>query len=255
MSNNYINYRGILVPFYNLEYGGVDNAIRMGIYPIEEDKLLNLLYKPRDVVYDIGAYIGSHSILFALNGAEVFSFEPSPFNFPRLKENCKHFRQISCFNVALHDKKYNIKTQFKDCNDSDGVNKEQDIEYVILEEYIKENKIPYPNFIKMDIEGMESLVLKTMSNIFQLIRPILSVELHKKPIINKIQDYEHNPHWRNIEDGGFDFNLLKSFDYRFYWADSHNIIRKENNLDWNHEIGPAVILIPKESNIELPLKY
>jgi len=244
---NYINYRGILVPFSNLKQGGIDNAIKYGIYPLEEDITLNKLFRPRDVVYDIGSYIGSHSILFALQGAEVFAFEPSPFNYHRCVENCKNFRQIHVLDYALHEKEYEVETLFKDCNNQDGIDKMQKIKYKILSNIIKEKNLPLPNFIKMDIEGMETLVLKTMDDIFLNCRPILFIELHKKSIEDKTQDYENNPHWRDVSQGGFDFNTLKKYNYKFIWRDGkENFIDKNEELNWNDEIGPSVILIPKE---------
>jgi hypothetical protein len=66
-----------------------------------------------------------------------------------------------------------------------------------------------PNFIKLDIEGMESLVLKTFKFLFESSRPTMYVEIHAAQRGNLIQNYEDNPHWKWVEEGGFDFNLLK----------------------------------------------
>ena len=44
------------------------------------------------IVLDIGANIGIYTKLMAKTGAKVYSYEPNPFAFERLKENCKSFK-------------------------------------------------------------------------------------------------------------------------------------------------------------------
>lgn len=189
------------------------------------------------VCYDVGAHIGEIAFQMKAQGADVYAFEPSPNNFPILKNNCEHLG-IKCFDVALHEKEYECFTPFKDCKtdyyDMYGTKTDttQYIKYAILENLIKNNNIPYPNFIKMDIEGMESIVLKTFAFLFKSIRPIIYVEIHAPSKQNLIQNYPDNPHWKWIDEGGFNFNDLKKYNY--------NIIDPENEIaiDFNNDYNP-----------------
>jgi FkbM family methyltransferase len=199
------------------------------------------------VAYDIGAHIGVIAIQMKMAGAEVYAFEPSPNNFPHLNINCSR-AGIKCFDIAVHEKTYQCLTQFKDCR-TDYKNEEgktvdtfQQIKYCILEDFIKENNLPMPNFIKLDIEGMESVVLKTFKFLFESCRPTIYVEIHAQSKMLDNQNYENNPHWVWPEDGGFDFNSLKDFGYKI-------IINNEilsDDLDWNPQPNSHsnMILIP-----------
>lgn len=239
------NYNGIQVPFYDLGEGGVDLKIKNNMPPVsaEESSILLKYFQPNDIVYDVGAYIGSHAIFFALNGAKVYAFEPSFKNYNKAVKNCAPFRQIELFNVALHNKTYSCHTRFKDCATPNSVDEEQAIQYVVLEDFIHSLKLPYPNFIKLDVEGMESLVLNTFKNIFLVVRPVVYVELHVKPRLSTEQDYENNPHWRYPDQGGFDFSILNEYDYVILSSNGEKLPK-----DWYPKEGQCdfVILVPNE---------
>jgi len=214
---------------------------------MNEFDLYKKYIKPGSVAYDIGAHIGVIAIQMKMAGAEVYAFEPSPNNFPHLNINCSR-AGIKCFDVAVHEKTYQCFTEFKDCRtdyiDSTGkkMDSVQHIKYYLLEDFIKENNLPFPDFIKLDIEGMESIVLKTFKFLFESCRPTIYVEIHAQSKLLDNQNYENNPHWVWPEDGGFDFNSLKVFGYKI-------IINDEilsDHLDWNPKPNSHsnMILIP-----------
>jgi FkbM family methyltransferase len=212
---------------------------------IEEYSYFNFI-KNGDVVYDIGAHVGERSIFFAseLKAKKVYAFEPVPFNLLELKHNVNQFHNIEILNVALHEKEYECLTKFRHCNTAYSQGKEENIRYKILQNVIDENGLELPNFLKFDIEGMESLVLKTCNFLFEKSRPIFFIEIHAAPK-NEPQSYADCPHWKTPEDGGFDFNSLKDFDYKMI---DQSLTPFDNSKDWNpvpvqHK---GVILIPFE---------
>jgi len=187
------------------------------------------------IIYDIGANIGKMSFEFLRLGAKhIYAFEPSPNNFLELLNNSLSF-PITCYEVALHEKNYECKTQFKDCRtdyiDEYGKKQDtvQDIKYIVLENFIQQNNIPFPDFIKMDIEGMESVVLKTFDFLFFKKIPMY-IEIHAQPKDLDNQNYKDNPHWIYPQDGGFDFNKLKDYKYNIQKTNGE-IIPFEDN--WN----------------------
>lgn len=198
-----------------------------------------------DIVYDIGAYHGEMTNIFAVKAKKVYAFEPSKRNFGQLLLNATA-DNITCFNLALHEKEFKIQTKFKDCGGEDPA---QDISYVILENFIKSRSIELPNFVKMDIEGMEGVVLNTCKFLFKSSRPIMYVEIHAAPRDSACQRYEHNPHFLYSEQGGFDFNLLKQYQYRYFHLNSGNLYFKELSAgdDYNPREGSfgGTLMIPQ----------
>lgn len=257
MNDYFVDYgQNVKVLFHDVTtLSGIDNAIRYGLdlFSIEEKVMLSYFTKPGDIVYDIGSYVGSYSILFLLNGnSQVYAFEPSPFNYPRCVKNCRPFRQIKVFDVAFHEKEYDVVTKFKDCNNitCDNNDAEQFIKYRILEKYMKENNLPNPDFIKMDLEGMETVVLKTMDFLFKGCRPVVYIEMHQKPKETPdLQKYDHNPNWLWVSEGGMDWNELKKYDYEFWNFHGDYKARKITyDMDFN-KIEAGFVLVPKEKSI------
>ena len=204
--------------------------------------------KQDTVVYDIGAHIGELSILAAqLNAKIIYSFEPSDFNINELINNTNMYKNIFIHKVALNDKSYECDTRFKDCADNRlpiSLDTEQHIKYAILEEYIKINQLELPDFIKLDIEGMESIVLKTFEFLFKEKRPIIYTEIHAAQRGNLIQNYKDNPHWKWAEEGGFDFNILKKFNYTI--LNSTGKINHNTDLNPQENTHSGLLLIPNE---------
>jgi FkbM family methyltransferase len=243
--NDTVNYDGTIVKFDKLGGGILDRCIRNG-YPIDAVRYLPLwryLIKPNDICYDIGAYIGTHSIAFSLCGGQVHAFEASPNNFDRCKTHCEPFN-VKTHKAALFDKEKEDLTRFGDCNWDDcgnipvsESNPEQQIKYVILEKFCEENSIPWPNFIKMDIEGMESIVLNTfhLEKVLKN-RPIMYIEKHPGNCV-KYEDFPSKvnfPSSVSVEDGGFDFNRIRDeWGYVITRIENNQLVELDKNLDLN----------------------
>ena len=180
-----------------------------------------------DVIYDIGAFRGVLSSLWAKNGYEVVAFEGSPRNIPFLKENTSSWPHVSIHEIALHERNYEAITRFKDCirsSHAPDADPEQKITYRELDQYISDNDLPPPAYVKMDIEGMETLALKKCTNLIEKTRPIWQISTHEstetfkyyvdgQPLPNSVGDY---PGWVTESDGGFDFSLFSYYDYEIF---------------------------------------
>jgi len=143
---------------------------------------------------DIGSNIGYYSLLAKnLVGpkGKIYSFEPTPRTFKILKENTTNFKNIIINQLAVLNKERSVSftdygTQYSVFN---TLNKrvEKDffktkktktikIKTVILDEYCKKNNIK-PDFVKIDAEGTEYLILRGMFYILKSLRPIISLEV------------------------------------------------------------------------------
>ena len=160
-------------------------------------KIFNFLKKKNlkkiDIFFDIGAHEGESIEIFSKNFtiSKIYSFEPSPINFLKLKNKVnlflKNFKDIKVYveNVGLGDEKKRI--YLKQLNESSSstinqINKNSkyfkkksfflnklhaktfyqniDIQVIRLDEYLNNNSIEYINFMKVDTEGYEFDVLK-----------------------------------------------------------------------------------------------
>jgi FkbM family methyltransferase len=174
-----------------------------------------LVINEQSVVYDIGAFRGVTVKGFANLGCEVHAFEGSARNYDYLVENTKELKNVFCHKVGLHESNYKTITKFKDCigNHNPSINPKslappQEINYVRLDDYVACNQIRTPNYIKIDIEGMESVVLKTCEKFISVVKPIWQLSLHEG-FSGYGDDY---PGWVTSELGGFDFSsLLKTY--------------------------------------------
>lgn len=160
-------------------------------------KIFNFLKKKNlkkiNIFFDIGAHEGESIEIFSKNFtiSKIYSFEPSPINFLKLKNKVnlflKNFKDIKVYveNVGLGDEKKRIYLKQLNESSSSTINqinknskyfkkkrfflnklhtknfyKNIDIRIIRLDEYLNNNSIEYINFMKVDTEGYELNVLK-----------------------------------------------------------------------------------------------
>lgn len=154
---------------------------------------LNFL-KEGDTVFDVGAHVGYYSMLASVlvgeNGS-VYSFEPTPRTFNSLEKNSHNKNNIVVNNNAVlnteteisfidYGAKYSAFNSFhkRTSKDTSFLKKMTEIKVktISLDNYcIKKNL--KPDFIKIDAEGAEYLILEAMDNILNNIKPLVSIEV------------------------------------------------------------------------------
>ena len=167
------------------------------------------LIKKGAVVYDVGSYIGTFAIPMAIEGMNVYAFEGFPDNFERCKKNTEPYN-VKNYLCAVSDKNYTVDSKFNNCMDNEY--EVRKIKYVRLDDFMKENNLPKPHLVKVDIEGMETLALHGMKNLLENIRPIWAMGYHYK-FYSTVEGY---PGWVDVEDGGFDFKNIDKLDYQVF---------------------------------------
>lgn len=146
-----------------------------------------------DLVLDVGANIGNHTVFFAgVCGCDVEAFEPNPDAVRYLKENIQLNSlgsQVSVHEVALSDRlgKVSIKasvpgnlgaTAFK--ADESG-----SVDAVMADSFSFRKKI---SLIKIDAEGMDALVLAGARRLVKADRPLIVVEAGDVQAFGRIFD-------------------------------------------------------------------
>ena len=203
------------IDFYDLltEGHNIDKHIINGTLFHRQDHQFHMivdLLKPSSIVYDVGSYIGTFAIPMALEGMEIHAFEGFPDNFHRCKKNTEVYN-ITNHLCAVSDKEYSVESKFNSCMD-DGYEKKDKIEYYRLDDFIENNKIPLPDLVKVDIEGMETIALHGMTNLIEEIRPIWQMGYHYK-FYSTLEGY---PGWIDVKDGGYDFQNFAKLDYLIF---------------------------------------
>jgi len=181
----------------------------------EEPELVEWIksFEPGSVFYDIGANVGTYSI-FAdrlQRNHSVYSFEPNAFSLAKLVENvalngCSNVRVVPA--AAYNEAKFSIlhipsQTRGKaTCQFDDMTYKapgEHNIEHGMfgfpVDKLIAEFGFPAPDYVKIDIDGLELLVLQGMATLLasDALRSIF-VEINNKmeqPITDLLQQYRY----------------------------------------------------------------
>ena len=174
-------------------------------------------------IYDIGANIGYYSIeysrLVGLNG-KIIAFEPSIVNYQNLLINIKGQSNIQAVNIGLGEKKEKLFL----CQGEDELgatsilsNHETNhgswVDIIPLDEVI--NYYPFPNALKIDVEGFEYDVLSgAKETLRNTALKVVGVEVHfsileERRILNVITKIEE---------------LLKSSGFIVKWTDFSHFI-------------------------------
>tara|TARA_B100000131_G_C17992343_1_gene563096 strand:+ start:76 stop:915 length:840 start_codon:yes stop_codon:yes gene_type:complete len=236
-----IQFSNLLKTGYNMDKFIKDKTLFKR--PDHQFQLMLSTIKKGSVVYDLGAYIGTFSIPFAIEGMKVYAFEAWPDNHIRCREHT-HPYGVTNFCVALSDKNKIEKGQITHCKGWANHDRElfEEIKYIRLDDFIAEQQLPLPDFIKMDIEGMESIAMHGMTNLLENVRPVWSVGYHfKMPV--EVEGVA----WVDVKDGGFDFNKIGQLDYLIFDA----MTGDGYYPDILQQQGGEYIFIPKEKMNEI----
>jgi FkbM family methyltransferase len=167
-------------------------------------------------VLDIGAQSGFYSLLLArLVGPEgmVFAFEPLPANFRILEENLRlnSIQNVMIRREAVSDFSGNISFEFPreevsliagPLLESDNLGTFQ-VPAISLDDFVYQTGQPI-QFIKMDVEGAETAVLRGAVQTLKVFHPSMVVELHHDlpqvglhPAITLLEELGYQIEWLN----------------------------------------------------------
>lgn len=218
-------YIGRAIEFYN------------EVNEIEIEFLLSLL-KSDDVVVDIGANIGTHTIPFAQKVKKVYAFEPQLPIFDLLVENIKLNllgEKIELFNCALGREDntafslpkidYDAPGNFGGIGCTESIS-DKPVEVRVLD------RVPIERIalLKIDVEGSEIDVLNGAKGHIHRSRPLLYVE-NDRP-----------------EKSAALIDLIQGLGYRLYWHlpplfNPANILGKSENI-FPNEVGINMLCVP-----------
>jgi len=153
-------------------------------------------------VYDVGAFHGLVTLLFASRAKWVVSFEPNTRNYTRLMENLKlnHVTNCEVRKVGVGSRSETRKMAGRALTpggasidgeavaqlmrSGEGVVFEE-ISITTLDDVVFETGAAPPDFIKIDIEGWEIEALRGARKTLEVYKPTLFLEMHGQTIREK----------------------------------------------------------------------
>ncbi len=156
-------------------------------------------------IYDVGGFMGINSIAFSRlvgENGKVIVFEPNPWNIERIQKNLScnetEAKNISIEPLAFSneitkqkmlvseqiDTGYSSTSQLLSAHGADPQEnirqlgfKEVDVDVTTLDAFVEKTQI-VPDFLKVDIEGVEHLFLEGGIKTLQEHSPVLFIEIH-----------------------------------------------------------------------------
>lgn len=173
---------------------------------------------PRDIVVDVGGYIGSFAVPAARRAKEgrIYSFEPCPANFAQLQVNVglNRLDNVSAFNVAVASTDRSITLFLDHMNpasnsiylrsDQGGDEHVVEREAISLPTLFARHGIGRCDFLKVDCEGAEYEILMTLDRAMLDRIGKIACEVHG-PAYYGVTDPAHTPEKlaRFLENHGF----------------------------------------------------
>ena len=172
------------------------------IEPFREEPIISKFCKPGMIVFDVGANIGEWTLTMA-NGVgakgRVYSFEPTPFLFDALNKTvvANQFNQVIVSPYALSDtsktmdfyiqhdenelldarlSRLDSPADFKEWITDGKKAKKIQVKTITLDEFAIKEKLERLDFIKIDAEGYESVIVEGGLTVLKKFRPNLILE-------------------------------------------------------------------------------
>ena len=196
--------------FYSLKSGFTASAVER--FHEDEPETLSWIdsFDEGEIFWDIGANIGVYSLYASLiNGVTVFAFEPSGFNFGLLVEHIalnKKDSQIKPLCIAFGNNTClgNLKLSSthtghagNNLSESPGASVYNDAAFnqaitaYSIDDFIMKFNLPVPNHIKLDVDGIEPLILKGAEKTLKEINSMM-IEVERDNVKNFV-DYIETP--------------------------------------------------------------
>lgn len=186
-----------------LRKGGL-GFLPVNFRPTAEIQFLDNLNLAGKTVYDIGGFEGILTMFFARKAAAVFTYEPNPRNYARCMENVKlnKLANVRVFNRGVSSKPGELEMAYdplmpggasanaelvRQIREMPNRTQTTSVPVVALDSDIEHHGLPAPDFLKIDIEGMELQALQGMRRTLEQRGPDLFIELHGAELADKIR--------------------------------------------------------------------
>jgi FkbM family methyltransferase len=206
--------------------------LQLGVWEPETFKIFDIFLDKNHSYVDIGAWIGP-TVLYGCQSAKFcYAVEPDPVAFKNLKNNVdlnhQLGSQIKLFTQCITNLSGTTYLTPKNKVGGDSLSStifeksptSWKVKGITFHQFILDNSIKDCNFVKIDIEGGEFMVLPTMQEFLEKEKPTIHLSLHP-PLVEKPDDalkkiYEIISKYDYVYD-----NKLKNVDKEFILEDDN----------------------------------
>jgi FkbM family methyltransferase len=175
--------------------GFIPSWLAAGVDSTPEVRLFTSLNLSGRTVFDIGGMQGLCTLFFATRARTVVVYEPNPASRQRLEDNVRLNRlsNVVVRPVGLGSSAREVELVFdprmiggasandlisRQIRETSPNSRTERIQVVRLDDDVIGQQLPAPDFVKIDVEGMELEVLQGMREVLRRSRPKLYIEMH-----------------------------------------------------------------------------
>jgi FkbM family methyltransferase len=166
-----------------------------------------------DQCLDVGANLGTYSILLSRNCDRVYAFEPAPISFESLQ--ILNIKNVVAYNLALGGESGEMEialpvidgkvdhalATLRPLAGSEFENVEKHkVKVAKFDDFATKIDFNRIDFVKIDVEGFEMQALRGMSRLLKLKKPDLMIEIEQR----------HNPDYLDV------FDFLRELGYESF---------------------------------------
>lgn len=182
--------------------GFLPAALTDGGHETAEHRFLRSLDLTGRVVYEIGAFQGLLTLFFSGRAREIIAYEPNPSSYRRVLENLRlnNRANVRVRRLAVGERKGSLTllcdalmpggtsgdpALAEQIRDSSPTARAIEVPVVSVDDDIVASELPPPDFVKIDIEGMELPALRGMRRTLARHQPALYLEMHGATLEHK----------------------------------------------------------------------
>lgn len=236
----------------------VPSLLVYGIYEKYDTELFKKIVKPGMIVVDIGANIGYYTLMAAKligSNGKVYAFEPEPSNYELLIKNIKinNYTNIISIQKAVSNKNGKARLFINKSNLGNSSLIENnvpqkigftEVETITLDNFfdsvVKNNKI---DFIKMDTQGAEKLVIEGAEKILK--DNNLKIIMEFWPFGLRNMGSEPSDLLKMLQDFGFKIKHINGKDSYLKKLEMTEIINLCENKDKKNKMGYINLFLEK----------
>lgn len=190
MNTKIVTFGNVKIEGYESDYVFQRIQKTQNYYEIENLTKWQEYFAESNMILDIGANLGNHTVFFSQNtkAERIISFEPFGPNFERLKRNVELNNidnKVCAVKLGVGDRiGFSEVSSFSSDNygatslgEVSGTKTEDSLEITTVDTYLRENDIIKCDFVKIDTEGFEISVLKGMVDTIRAYHPTLWIEV------------------------------------------------------------------------------
>ena len=131
-------------------------------------EVFNRVIRPTDVVFDVGANLGLHTLTFSRLAKHVVAFEPNPSLTPNLRKTVANLANATLCDVCLTSVDGPVQFHISEwdhmlssmSNWSGQPTRAIEVSGRSLDSLLSDGSIPKPDVLKVDVEGAELMVFR-----------------------------------------------------------------------------------------------